>query len=350
MDNIALISGARGQDAAELSRVLLNENWKVIAFERHTQSPDYENIEEILNHPNFVLEKGDVTDLGSITRLLNQYKPHHFYHLAANSFVGCSWNEAISVFNTNTTGTLNCLEAVRNHSPKTKILVASTSETVGNSKHPIQNEETPHTPRSPYAASKAACEHLVQIYRNSHKMFACFTRCYNHEGIYRGREFITRKVTDWIGKNWNIVDKEIMAKISTNMCISTNKAFRLALDKGFINKLKMGNRFSSRDWLSATDCVKGMKLVLEENEPDDYVLASGRMHSIDDLLRVAFDAVGIEDYLYFVESDPKFMRPDDVVTLCGDASKAKNKLGWEPTVPFEELITQMVKHDIKINS
>jgi GDPmannose 4,6-dehydratase len=347
---IALLSGARGQDAALLSRFLLDEDWKVIAFERHVQSPDYTNIKDILDHPNYVLEKGDVTDAGSVSRLVSLYKPDHFYHLAANSFVGCSWQEPSAVFQTNAIGTLNCLEAVRNHSPNTKILVASTSETVGNSKEVIQNEETKHSPHSPYAVSKTAAEHMCHVWRFSHKIFACYTRCYNHESIYRGREFVTRKASDWIGRSFNTVENKVIDKMPSKSFISTEQAFRYALDQGYINQLKLGNLNSSRDWLAAEDCVRGMHMVLSLNEPDDFVLASGKMHSIDDFLKIAFNHIGIYDYMPFIGQDPKFMRPDDVVTLCGDYSKAKRILGWEPTISFENLVKTMVTNDIKINS
>lgn len=337
----AIISGARGQDAAWLSRLLLDKDYKVVAFERHVQSPDYTNISEILNHKNYILEKGDVTDAGNISRLVSQFRPDEFYHLAANSFVGCSWSEPSSVLTVNSLGTLNCLEAIRLCSPRTKFLFASTSEVVGNSKDTIQDESTIHTPHSPYAVSKITGEHLCHVYQFSHKLFTSFTRCYNHESKFRGREFVTRKITSWIGESYH--------KVYNNINEGTVETrFLSALDKGIIQPLKLGNLNSSRDWLDARDCVRGMYLTLQLDEPNNFVLASGKMHSITDLLNVAFEYIGIKNWKPFIGQDPKYMRPDDVVTLCGNYGKAKKILGWEPSITFEEMVKEMICNDIKI--
>ena len=338
----AIISGARGQDSAWLSRLLLEKEYRVVAFERHVQSPDYSNIREIMNHSNYILEKGDVTDAGNISRLVSLFKPDEFYHLAANSFVGCSWSEPSSVLNVNTIGTLNCLESIRLCSPKTKFLFASTSEVVGNSKDKIQNENTIHTPHSPYAISKVAGEHLCHVYQFSHGLFTSFTRCYNHESKFRGKEFVTRKITDWIGRSYNKVYNRIHFG-------TVEQRFLTALNEGVIDQLKLGNINSCRDWLDARDCVRGMYLTLQLDKPDCFVLASGQMHSIRDLLDVAFNYIGIYDWKPFVGQDPKYMRPDDVVTLCGDYSKARNILGWKPEVDFNSMIHEMIQHDIEIN-
>ncbi len=328
----ALVSGAKGQDAAWISRLLLNKGWTVVAFERHVQSPDYSNVKEILDHPNYILEKGDVTDLGSISRLMAKYKPDHIYHLAANSFVGCSWQEPTAVLNVNAGGTLNMLEAMRSQCPESKFLLASTSEVVGNSKDFVQNEETIPTPRSPYAVSKSCAENFVKVYRDSYGMFCCFSRCYNHEGTLRGKEFVTRKITDWIGRNHN----------------------NLEIYKGcgeFIGQpLKLGNLKSSRDWLDARDCVRGMTMILDQEVPDDFVLASGKMRSISEFLDTAFGVIGINDWKPFIGQDERYMRPDDVVTLCGDYSKAEKTLGWKPEIPFEQMVKEMVENDIKLNN
>lgn len=348
---IAMISGVRGQDGSLLSRLLLEQGgWKVVGFARHTQNPDLSNIKDLLNHDDFILEDGDLTDLGSITRLVTKYKPDRFYHLGAASFVHTSWDEPISVFNVNAIGTLNCLEALRHCSPKTKFLFASTSETVGNSPEPIQNEKTPHTPHSPYAVAKAAGEHLCHVYRFSYGMFTCFTRCYNHESRFRGKNFVTRKITDWIGHAWNVVDKNINRLTGNKLgFISTKEAFERALDEGLISPLKLGNLNSARDWVAAEDCVRAMTMVLDQDKPDDFVISSGRMHTIHDLLSVAFKTIGIDDYKPFIGTDPKFCRPDDVITLCGDYSKAEKILGWTPIIAFDDMIATMVKHDIELH-
>lgn len=345
----AICGGARGQDAAWISRLLLDQGWKVYAFERHTQNPNYNNIQDIMNHSNYFLEKADVTDGSSIARLVSLVKPDHFYHLAANSFVGCSWNEPISVLRTNTEGTLNCLEAVRLNSPKTKFLLASTSECVGNSEEEIQNEHTKLSPHSPYAASKAAAEHFVKVYRFSHKMFACYTRCYNHESIFRGKEFVTRKITSWIGENFNKVEQNIEKIIGQNQAITVEDAFGICLKEGIINKLVLGNLDSSRDWLDARDCVRGMHMVLNQDKPDDYVLASNTMRSISDFLTEAFGVIGIKQWQHFIGQDPRFLRPSDIVTLRGDYSKAKRELGWEPTISFKTMVSDMIRNDIELN-
>jgi len=342
----ALISGTRGQDGAILARKLLDEGWVVVGFERHTQTPDYTNIQEILDHPNFILERGDVTDFSSVARLVLKYKPNVFYHLAAISAVWVSWNEPVSVLQTNTIGTLNCLEAIRTYSPETKFLLASTSETVGNSPDQVQNEETSHTPRSPYAASKACAEHLVQIYRESHNLWACFTRCYNHCSIYRGKGFVTRKITDWIGSSFAKVDSIIDSDFQKNTFVSTEEAFKRALDTGVIQPLALGNLDTCRDWLAAEDCVDAMFLMMSQEKPDDYVVSSGIMRSLREFLTEAFGVIGIENWEQFVVQDARFFRPHDVVTLCGDNSKIKNKLGWEPRLTFNDLVSKMVRHDI----
>jgi GDPmannose 4,6-dehydratase len=344
----AIVSGARGQDAAWLSKLLLEDGWKVVGIKRRVQSPDYSNIKDIIDHENYILEMGDVTDQGSIARIVSLHKPDHFYHLAANSFVGCSWSEPASVFNINAVGTLNVLEAVRFCSPATRVLLASTSEVVGNSKDFIQDEETILTPHSPYAIAKAAAEHFIKVYRESHKMFCCFSRCYNHESKFRGKEFVTRKITNWIGDAFNKVDSHIDSMYERNKFVSTEDAFNLALANGYIDKLKLGNLSSSRDWLDARDCVRGMKMILDHDKPDDFVLASGKMRSIADLLKTAFGVIGINDYMKFIGQDARYMRPDDVVTLCGDYSKAKAILGWEPRISFEDMVKEMVENDIQL--
>lgn len=223
------------------------------------------------------------------------------------------------------------------------------SEIYGDVKTSIQNEDTSANPQSPYAASKYAAESLVTTYKDSYGLFACYARIFNHESPRRGVEFVTRKITDWIGRSWNIVDKNIGNWTDGSKFVPTEDAFKFAIEGKYIEPLSLGNIYAKRDWSHSKDVVKGMWMMLQADFPKNYVMASGKCYSVEDFLAAAFNEIGITNWQQFIKIDQKLYRPADVNLLCGDASKIKQDLGWEPTISFEELVKEMVQHDIKIN-
>jgi len=352
---VAVISGGRGQDASYLAEFLLEKDYKVVAFERRISNPDFSNIKDIMNHPNFELVCGDVTDMASVCNIMSKYQPDEFYNLAGQSFVAASWDEPLETSNVNYNGVGNCLEAIRICSPKTKFLQASTSEVYGDVQNDKQDEDTPARPRSPYAASKHAAEGLIKTYRDSYGLFACYSRAFNHESKRRGQEFVTRKITKWIGDAWKIVDGKVSDYFKEGFpgdcskrsgMLSYSAGFKRALVEGDIEPLRLGNLEARRDWSHAKDIVRGMWLMMQEDKPDDYVLASGTTRSIKEFLTDAFGIAGIGKWDVFVVVDEKFFRPADVNLLCGDASKAKEKLDWEPQISFTDMVKEMVNHDM----
>lgn len=358
----AIITGIRGQVGSYLADYLLAKGYKVVGVERRCSNPDYSNIQHLLSNPDFILEQGDITDGGSIVRIVKKYQPDEFYNTAAMSFVGASWDQPLSTCDINFMGVVNCLEAIRLESPKTKFLQSSTSEVYGDVLNDKQNEETPARPRSPYAAAKYGAESLVKVYRDSYKLFACFYRGFNSESQRRGPEFVTRKITRWIGNSFLAIDDNALEinqivsgvqaselKDNETISITLEKGFLAALELGLISKLRLGNLDAKRDWTHAMDIVRGMWLMLQQDEPDDFVLGSGTARSIKEFLTTAFGVLSIEDWEPFVEVDPKFYRPADVNLLCADASKAKEKLGWEPRIPFEDMVREMVHYDMSLD-
>lgn len=349
---IALISGARGQDASYLAELLLEKGYKVVATERRSSSPNYSNIKHLIDNTNYILEEGDITDFGSVARLLEKYKPDEFYNLAAQSFVAASWNQPIATCEIDFVGVCNCLEAVRLFSPKTKFFQASTSEVYGDVLSDMQDEDTPARPRSPYAAAKYGAEGLIKVYRDSYGIFACFARSFNHESPRRGKQFVTRKITNWIGESFKKVDlfitKEGKKYSNNNMTkfFNVQEAFELAIKQGYLNPLRLGNLEAKRDWTHAKDIVRGMWLMLQQEKPDDYVLASGKTRSIKEFLHSAAYHAGLYNWEPLVVQDEKFYRPADVNLLCGSYAKAKKNLGWEPEISFNQLVKEMVETDL----
>lgn len=349
---VAVITGVAGQAGSYLSELCLSNNLHVVGMVRRCSNRSYENIQHLIGNPDFEIVDGDVSDFSSIASIVSKYKPKFFFNIAGQSFVAASWTEPIATLNTNTSGVANCLESIRLFSPKTKFYQASTSEVYGDVQNKIQDENTPARPRSPYAASKYAAESLVKTYRDSYGIFACFTRNFNFESPRRGREFVTRKITNWIGQSFNAVD-DMIAEWQNNtkksFKISNQDAWLKALNDGKISKLKLGNIDSMRDWTHCRDTVLGMYLTLQQDKPDDFVLATGEVRSVRDFLAKAFSFLGIDDWTPFVEIDSSLFRPADVNFLCGNASKAKEKLGWTPTVSFHSLVSEMVDNDIELS-
>ncbi len=311
----ALITGITGQDGSYLAEFLLDKGYEVYGIVRRSSLEKYDRIEQIQDKIRFV--EGDLTDQSSLDQALQQLKPDELYNLAAQSFVPVSWNQPVLTADVTGLGVLRVMEAIRKHSPRTKFLQASSSEMFGKVRERPQTEQTPFHPRSPYGVAKVFGHHITVNYRESYGIFACSSICFNHESPRRGHEFVTRKVTQHVAK----------------------------IKLGLADKIKMGNLDAQRDWGFAGDYIRAMWMMLQQSQADDYVIATGETHSVQELLEVAFSHVGL-DWKKYVEIDPKLVRPAEVDYLCGDASKAKKILGWTPDVTFKQLIEMMVDSDL----
>jgi GDPmannose 4,6-dehydratase len=316
MQKRAFITGVTGQDGSYLAELLLEKGYKVCALRRRTSIPMQDNIKHIQNEIEFI--DGDLLDLSSLIRAVQISKPHEVYNLAAQSFVGSSWNQPILTGQVTALGVANMLEAVRIAAPDAKFYQASSSEMFGKVVEVPQKESTPFYPRSPYGVAKVYGHWITVNYRESFGMFACSGILFNHESPRRGIEFVTRKVTDGVAR------------------------IKLGMQK----ELRLGNLDAKRDWGFAGDYVKAMWLMLQQDKPDDYVVASGETHSVLELVDIAFSHVGL-NWRDYVVVDEKFVRPAEVDLLIGDPSKAKEKLGWEQEVSFEQLVKMMVDSDLE---
>jgi GDPmannose 4,6-dehydratase len=313
----ALITGITGQDGSYLAELLLDKGYEVFGLVRRSSVKRLERIERFME--DLVLVEGDLTDQSSLDSVMHEVQPDEVYNMAAQSFVPASWNQAALTGDVTGLGVIRVLEAIRKQRPQAKFLQASSSEMFGKVRETPQTEKTPFYPRSPYGAAKVFGHHITVNYRESYDLFACSAMAFNHESPRRGTEFVTRKVTQQVAR----------------------------IKCGLAQKLMMGNLDAKRDWGFAGDYVGAMWMILQQAEPDDFVLATGKTHSIRELLAVAFSAVGL-NWEEYVEIDPKFLRPAEVDFLCGDASKAREKLGWTPRVSFEQLITMMVEADLEV--
>ncbi len=322
--NTAIITGVTGQDGALLASFLLGKNYNVIGIDRRTSSKTDWRLKELgaYGYPELNVVSGDITDSSSIDRIVQQYQPDEFYNLAAMSFVKESWNTPSATMDINAIGTINCLEALRKFKQDCKFYQASSSEMFGgaNRTKPL-NEESTFYPRSPYGISKVAAHWAAINYRESYDMFTCCGILFNHESEFRGLEFVTRKITDGVAR----------------------------IKLGLEDFISLGNLDAQRDWGYAGDYVRGAWKILQQDKPDDYVLATGTARSIREFIVEALIAVGLRgyEYLNYVKQDPEFMRPADVGCLLGDAHKAEVNLGWKPIVNFTDMIQIMVDHDIR---
>ncbi len=361
---ISLLTGITGQDGSYLAELLIDKGHKVVGLIRRSSTDNTERLKGVVDSPSFILEEGDLTDSFSISSIVKKYKPDYLYNLAAQSHVGTSFEQPKYTWGVNAVGPLNLLEAIRRESPSTKFYQASTSELFG-SEYDIdgqgkfyQDEKTCMYPNSPYAVAKMAAHDLVRIYRDAYDIFGCCGILFNHESPRRGENFVTRKVTKYVGKlsRWknkksnNVYVDYLEAEnrweeaIQEGINIAVKDALSLEESKP-PPKLKLGNLDASRDWGHALDYCKGMILMMEQETPQDFVLATGETHSIKELLEVSFGEIG-ENWEDWVEVDPAFFRPCEVPYLCGRADRAKRRLGWEPEISFEELIKEMVREDI----
>ncbi|MED3552017.1 GDP-mannose 4,6-dehydratase [Cytobacillus praedii] len=312
----ALITGITGQDGSYLADLLLDKGYKVYGLKRRTATPNFENINHIKNEIEFF--SGDLRDMTSLSEAVQAIQPDEVYNLAAQSFVGDSWKQPIYTGEVTGLGVTNILEAIRLAKPDARFYQASSSEMFGKVLETPQTEKTPFYPRSPYGVAKVYGHWITVNYRESYGMYACSGILFNHESPRRGIEFVTRKVTDAVAK----------------------------IKLGLQEKLLLGNLDAKRDWGFAGDYVKAMWLMLQQEEPDDFVIATGETHTVKELVEVAFEHVGLNWQDYVVQ-DPRFMRPAEVDILLGDPTKAKKKLNWKPQVSFQELVSLMVEFDLK---
>ena len=315
----ALITGVNGMDGSHLADFLLEKGYEVWGLERRTSHRNRINTGHLVDNPNFHFIDGDLTDQNSLYRALQKSDPDEVYNLAAQSFVGVSWDIPEATGDVNALGTLRMLEAIREYNPAIKFYQACTSEMYGKMVENPANESTPFYPRSPYGVAKLYAYWITKNYRESYDMFACSGILFNHESERRGIEFVTRG------------GGGAVARISLGMA----------------DGISLGNLDSKRDWGYAPDYVEGMWLMLQQDQPDDFVLATGNTHSIRDFLDLAFDAIGISEWEDYVTQDPRFYRPAEVDVLRGDFSKAKQVLGWQPKVDLKEMVSRMVRNDIE---
>ena len=314
----ALITGISGMDGSHLADFLLEKGYKVYGMERRSSYVNNINTKHLEDQVTILT--GDMTDQNSLFRCLKESNPDEVYNLAAQSFVGESWNTPEQTSNVTGLGVLRVLEAIREFNPKIKFYQASSSEMFGRMVENPANENTPFYPRSPYGVSKLYGHWITKNYRESYDMYACSGILFNHESERRGIEFVTRNISDGVA--------------------------RLAM--GLQDKITLGNLDSYRDWGYAPDYVEAMWLMLQQNTPDDYVIATGEKHSIRDFLEASFNYIGINDWESYVKQDARFMRPAEVDVLRGDYTKANKELNWTPKTSFNELVKIMVDNDLKL--
>ncbi|MFH1478617.1 MAG: GDP-mannose 4,6-dehydratase [Candidatus Omnitrophota bacterium] len=320
MKKKALITGITGQDGAYLSRLLLDKGYEVHGIVRRValEDPDHRlwRLKDILD--KVILHSGSMESYASLFKIVEQIKPDECYHLAAQSFVSYSFEDEFSTISTNINGTHFMLSSIKEKAPKCKFYFACSSEVFGHVREVPQTEKTPFYPRSPYGISKVAGFELTRNYREAYNIFACNGILFNHESPMRGYEFVTRKITSTVAK----------------------------IKLGVAKDLKLGNLDAKRDWGFAKDYCEAMFLMLQQDKPDDYVIATGETHTVRKFVEVAFGYVGL-DWKKYVKNDKNLFRPAEVHQLKGDYSKAKKVLKWQPKVNFEELVKMMVDEDIR---
>src|SRR6516164_661088 len=312
----ALITGITGQDGSYLAELLLSKGYAVHGMVRRSSSENFERIDHL--RERLELHHGDLLDQYSLASLLTEIKPDEVYNLAAQSFVPTSWSQPVLTGEFTALGVTKMLEAIRHTAPETKFYQASSSEMFGKVREVPQTEATPFYPRSPYGVAKVYGHHITVNYRESFGLYAVSGILFNHESPRRGLEFVTRKVTDAVAR----------------------------IKLGLTDRLDLGNLDAHRDWGFAGDYVKAMWLMLQQDRAVDYVIATGKKHSVRDLVTVAFGHAGL-DWQKYVRQDPRFLRPAEVEQLLGDASKAKRELGSEPVVDFKSLVKMMVDADLE---
>jgi len=312
----ALITGITGQDGSYLAELLLKKNYKIYGMVRRSSTENFERIEHLRD--KIILCQGDLLDQLSLIRIIEEYQPHEIYNLAAQSFVPTSWLQPVLTSEFTAIGVTRLLEAIKLVNSNIRFYQASSSEMFGQVNESPQNEQTTFHPRSPYGVAKVYGHYITLNYRESYNIFACSGILFNHESPRRGLEFVTRKISNGV------------ARITMGIC----------------NKLYLGNLNAIRDWGFAGDYVEAMWLMLQQDTPSDYVIATGKSHTVRDFLQIAFSHVGL-NWEDFVTIDKKYVRPAEVEQLLGDSSKAYKELGWKPKVSFQKMITMMVDNDIQ---
>jgi len=341
MSKKVLITGVTGQDGSYMAEYLLNTSeYEVYGVIRRSSTKNYKNIEHLINRSKFKIITGDLSDSQSIDNLVREIQPDYFINLAAQSFVAASWEIPEQTFDVDAMGVIRCLESIRKHAPKCRFYNAGSSEELGNVDYSPQDEKHPLKPRSPYGAAKAAARHIVKVYRESYNLYAIQGLLYNHESERRGEEFVTRKITKNIAR------------------------IKKAIDYGFeFEPLELGNIDAKRDWSHAEDFVKGIWLMLNQEDPNEFILSSGETHTVREFIEKAFNIVGLHgkwvgqgiDQCFYLENstiklvsiNSKFYRPAEVDLLLGNSNKARIELNWKPEISFDSLIKRMVDNDLK---
>jgi GDPmannose 4,6-dehydratase len=318
----AFITGITGQDGSYLAEFLLDKGYQVYGLTRRTSTQNFARIEHITHNPNLTLVSGDLIDQHSITFALQDIQPDEIYNLAAQSFVKASWDQPVLTGEFTAIGVTRILEAMRLACPKAKFYQASSSEMFGKVQQVPQTESTPFYPRSPYGVAKVYGHWITVNYRESYDMFAVSGILFNHESPRRGLEFVTRKIA--------------------------NAVARVKLGKQ--SHVELGNLDSKRDWGFAKDYVEAMWLMLQQDEPEDFVISTGETHSVQEFLEMSCKAAGIDDWKSIYKHNPEFDRPAEVDLLIGNSDKAKEKLGWEPKLSFEDLVTTMVQAELELEA
>jgi len=348
-NKVVFVTGVTGQDGSHMVDYLLKTtDYLIFGGARRLSIKNHENIEHLDNNSRFHLVNFDLSDAHSISKIVESLKPDYFINLAAQTFVGSSWDFPAQTWECNTTGVIHILEAIRQHKPSCRFYNAGSSEEYGNVVYTPQDENHPARPRSPYGASKSAARQLVKVYRESYNLYAVQGLLFNHEGPRRGEEFVTRKITKGVAR----IKKAIIE------------------GKSFV-PIELGNVKAKRDWSDAEDFVDGIWKMLNQNVPNEYVLSSNETHTIAEFVWYAFKSAGIEGAWHgqaessefsistkdaikydpvvsvLVKINPKFYRPAEVDLLLGDSTKARKELGWKPETSFEQLVDKMVKNDLK---
>jgi len=316
----ALITGINGMDGSHLADLLLEKDYEVFGMERRSSSKNRTNTGHLEGKITFI--NGDLSDQNSLLRCVKESNPDEVYNLGSQSFVGESWNTPEQTSDVTGLGVLRVLEAIREYGKDIKFYQASTSEMFGRMVENPANENTPFYPRSPYGVAKLYGHWITKNYRESYDMFNVSGILFNHESERRGIEFVTRKITNGVARIFS----------------------------GLQDHITLGNLDSKRDWGYSPDYVESMWLMLQKDEPNDYVIATGVDHSIREFLDSAFQHIGITDWDKYVKQDERYMRPAEVAVLCGDSSKAREELGWKPKTSFDEMVSKMVANDIKLLS
>ena len=357
----AVIFGISGQDGSYLAEFLLEKGYNVIGVTRRSSSVNTSRIDHLISNDGMTLVEGDITDLSSVYSILEANKPDEVYNLAAQSHVGTSFNQPLFTWDVTAKGCLNILEAIIRVDGGIKFYQASSSEMFGDAysenydRGKFQNEETPFNPQSPYAIAKLAAHKATELYRKIYGLHASCGILFNHESERRGENFVTKKISSYVANLYGFLssfhylesDVDIIDYSDTHIAIDGSKFVDTKASHYTFPKLGLGNLSACRDWGYAKDYVEAMWLMLQEEEPNTYVISTGETHSVKDFLTAAFQVIGINDYQTYITADLSQFRPSEVPYLKGDSSKAKERLGWEPKTSFQELVNIMVKYDLE---